>query len=153
MSAIILLPIVIPAATAAWPAVAAAAAAAAAAMGYASARTGTDVESETEVEIPVENCEAVTEDMALGEQLSFTKDDVRVTFFRNTDGRVAVKVGGAGRSESDLAAIGREITKKLVQQYAYHRVVSELKQRNLNVVDENVEDDGTVRLQVRVYQG
>ncbi|MFC1671646.1 DUF1257 domain-containing protein [Planctomycetota bacterium] len=153
MSAIILLPVIIPAVAAAWPVVATAAAAAAAAMGYASIRSSSEVKGGVEVEIPVENSEAVTGDMALGEELVFAKDDVRVIFFRNVEGRVAVKVCGKGKSEDELGAIGREVSRKLVQQYAYHRVVSELKQRNLSVVQEDVEEDGTVRLQVRTYQG
>ncbi len=153
MSAILVLPVLIPAAAAAWPAIAAAAAAAATAMGYAASRSSTDVAETVEVVLNVDNSAALTDDLALGEELVFVKDDVQVIFFRNTDGQVAVKVCGAGKTEAALQAIGRQLANGLVQQYAYHRVMSELKQRNFNVVGEEVEEDGTVRLQVRVYQG
>jgi hypothetical protein len=153
VSAIIILPVVIPAAAAAWPLIAAAAAAAASALGYAATGSAQQAAGATEVELALENCEAVTQGLALGESLSFAKDDVTVTFFRDTRGRVAVKVAGRGRSPAELKAIGQKLAQGLTQQYAYHRLVTELKSRNFNVVDEQVEEDGTVRLQVRTYQG
>jgi len=41
---------------------------------------------------------------------------------------------------------------RLVQQYAYHRLITKLKEQNFNIVGEEVEQDGTVRLQVRTFQ-
>ena len=153
MSAIIVLPILIPAGAAAWPAIAAAAAAAASVMGFAGASTRQDTEEMTEVELPVSSSESVAEDMALGEELVFTKDYVQVAFFRNAQGQVSLKVRGRGKTEGELRALGQQLADGLTQQYAYHRLVTELKRRNFNVVGEEVEQDGTVRLQVRTFQG
>jgi hypothetical protein len=49
--------------------------------------------------------------------------------------------------------MGEALAQKLVQQYAYHRLVSEMKVRNMNVIEEELEEDGTVRMRVRVIQG
>jgi hypothetical protein len=37
----------------------------------------------------------------------------------------------------------------VTQQYAYHRIVTELKQRNMTIVDEHVSEDQTVKIRVR----
>ena len=153
MSVICIMPIVLPAAIAAWPAVAAAAVAATAALGYQ--RSGSLVAAGTanEVEVPLENAEAVAGEVGGGQQISFVKDDLTVTIFRNDRGQVAVKVGGPGRSQDQLRQIGQRLGNQICQQYAYHRLVTELKERNFNVASEEVEEDGTVRLQVRIFQG
>jgi len=156
MSAIVILPVILPGVAAAWPAVATAAAAAAAALGFAAGKTSqaaAESEAESEVELTVSEADAVARDVALGEEAVFVKDDVRVTFARAASGKVSVKVRGCGKTDEELRAIGQQMADGLTQQYAYHRIVTELKQRNLSVVEEDVEEDGTVRLHVRVYQG
>lgn len=153
MSAIIILPVLIPAVPALWPVVAAAAAAAASAMGFAAAKSGGKVQAQAEVELCVQNAEAVTGEMAAGEALVFVREGVQASFARDAAGKLAVRVAGEGKSEAELRAIGQRMADGLVQQYAYHRLVTELKQRRFNVVDEDVDADGTVRLHVRVYQG
>ncbi|MCX7933852.1 MAG: DUF1257 domain-containing protein [Planctomycetota bacterium] len=153
MSAIILLPIILPAAASAFPALLTAAGAAAAALGYAAARGKSRVQGGTEVSLEVDRSCEVIADLALGETAVFVKGDVQVVFGRDTKGKAAVKVVGKGKSEDELRAIGEQFARAVVQQYAYHRLMTELKQRNFHVVAEEVEEDGTVRLQVRAYQG
>ena len=60
---------------------------------------------------------------------------------------------GEGHSKNELKEIGQTFANKIVQQYVYHQLVTEMKNRNFNVVGEEVEQDGTVKLQVRTYQG
>ena len=157
MSCIVMLPIVLPALPIMWPVVAAAATAAAAALGYAAAGTatgaGVEVKAGTEVDIQAASAEAVTAGLTLGEVLTFTKGEVSVRIGRDNRGKVFVKVHSPHHSKAELQAIGQELCNKIAQQYAYHRLVSEMKQRNFTVLDETVEEDGTVRLKVRVYQG
>ena len=78
MSAIVVLPILIPPAIAAWPIVVTAAGAAAAALGFAATKTAEEADSMTEVELPVANAAAVADQLATGEELVFTRDDVQV---------------------------------------------------------------------------
>ncbi len=140
-------------ATAAWPAIAGAAAAAASALGFslASGKGKVDVADAIEVDISLEASESVTANLAVGEELVFTREGVQIKFFRDVEGRAGVRVHGH-KKEDELRQIGEDFAKRIVQQYAYHQLVTELKNRNLNITDELVEEDGTVRLHVRAFQ-
>lgn len=153
MSAIIVLPIVIPVAGVVWPIVATAAAAAAVSMGFAAVGQRVEAQTGTTVDLNLSTAEQVAQDVALGEELVFTKDDVQVRIGRDNRGKMYVKVHGDSQTKAELAALGEEFCQRIAQQYAYHRLITELKQRNFNVVDQTVETDGTVRVKVRVYQG
>lgn len=87
-----------------------------------------------------------------GDTLSFSRDGVLAEFYIDAAGALAVRVSGR-ETEERLREIGQELAGRVAQQYAYHRLVTELKARHMNVVDETVEEDGTVRMRVRVYQG
>ena len=91
--------------------------------------------------------------MPRGETLVFAKDDIQVVFSRDLRGKLSVRVHSDSLSQAELKALGEEFVAKVTQQYAYHRLMTELQQRNFTVASEETEADGTVRLQVRVYQG
>lgn len=162
MSAIAVLPVVLPvvapavggAAVAVWPVVATAAAAVASSLGFVSvgAGTKTNTENMTEVDVSVENAAEVAADVGIGDELVFAKEDIQLVVARSTTGQVSLKVRGCNRTEQELRVLGKQLVNKLTQQYAYHRLVTELKQRDFNVVAEEMEKDGTVRLQVRTFQ-
>ena len=153
MSAIIVMPVLIPAATAAWPVLATAAAAAATSLGFAVAPSTALAEEEERrcVDVELTNAEALTQGMNRNEQLVFERNGAIINVHRNQDGRIAVKVMGQG-AEEELRAIGQEMSNALVRQYAYHQLVTELKQREFALVDEATEDDGTIRLRVRAFR-
>ena len=100
----------------------------------------------------VSHAHAVADDIPFGDEITLSKGDVRLTLSRNQAGQVAIKVAGKGKTDAQLRAIGQEMADRLVQQYAYHRLMTELKAQNFNVVGEEVEEDGTVRLKVRTFQ-
>jgi Protein of unknown function (DUF1257) len=56
---------------------------------------------------------------------------------------------GKGKSKAELRKLGQELVGRVTQQYAYHRIVTELKQRNMAIVDEQVTADQTVKIRVR----
>ena len=153
MSCIVILPLVLPAITPVLlPIFAAAATAAATALGFSAA--GTKVKAKTGVEVTLENgAEATAADLALGEERVFVKDDITVRIQRDGRGKVSVSVHGETQTRAEIEQVGREFTQRIAQQFAYHRLVTELKQRNLNMVEETVDEDGTVRVKVRVHQG
>lgn len=140
--------------TAAWPAIVGAATTAATALGFAvaSSKGKAKVAEAVEVDIAVEASESVTADLAVGEELVFSRDGVEVKFYRDVEGRAGIKVHGR-KSKEELRQIGEDFARRVVQQYTYHQLVTELKGRNLNITDEAVEEDGTVRLHVRTFQG
>ena len=67
------------------------------------------------------------------------------------DARGALKVcmEGQGKSKAELRKLGQELVGRVTQQSAYHRIVTELKQRNMAIVDEQVTADQTVKIRVR----
>src|SRR5262245_1764532 len=136
---LVLTPLVI----SAWPAVAAAIMGAAASMGFATATPTLDEETSrtTTVETEIENSEVVAEQMNRGEKVVLTKGDVTVEFGRDNRGACMVCVSGKNHSEKDLHKIGEEIAGRVVQQYAYNKLMTELKKRNYSVVDEKVLQD------------
>ena len=146
--------VVIPAVTSAWPAVVAAATAAASLMGLRAVKTATEqsVQVRTEVELSVENAQAVTEDLRVGQEVVFHKGDVEVVFCRNINGKPGVRVRGMGHSRGELEAMGQEFCRLVTQQYAYHRVMTKLRQQRFNIVSEDQAQDGTVRLKVSIYR-
>lgn len=108
--------------------------------------------AENTVDLCVNNPSEVAGDLAPGKSVSFSRPGLKVVFFQDVDGQVGVRVTGRG-SEAELKRLGETLAQKLVQQYAYHRLVSEMKSRNMNMVEETVEEDGTVRMRVRVIKG
>lgn len=135
--------------------VASAAVAAAAALGLKQ-DTGNEAtarqEAENSVDLSVDGVSEVSSQVSIGKSMSFSGNGVKVIFYQDANGEAAVRVTGKG-SEAELRALGDNLAKRIVQQYAYHRLVTELKSRGMNVVEEEVEEDGTVRMRVRVYQG
>ena len=144
--------VLIPGGLAAWPVVAAAAVAAAAALGFAAVRSTEETLTQEEVELSVQNSEAVTQGMALEEELAFRRDNVEVVFCRSIRGKPGVRVRGSGKTREELEAIGQELCQRLTQQYAYHRVMSKLRQQNFNILSEDVGEDGAVRVQVSIHR-
>lgn len=113
---------------------------------------GIEAAREQCVDIGVNNSGEVSGGLNMGESIVFSGDGVKVVFCRDEQGKTVVRAHGKG-SKAELQALGEKVAQAIVQQYAYHRLISEMKARNMNVVDECVEEDGSVRMQVRVFQG
>lgn len=152
--------VVIPAAVSAWPMVVAAATAAASALGFVSAeavmeaRTNVHGQDQavTEVNLSVSHGEEVTQDLLSGKEVRFHSEGVDIIFSRNLRGRAGVSVRGLGKTRQELETIGQAFCRKLAQNYAYHRVMTKLRQQHFHIVDEGVEDSGTVHIQARIYK-
>ena len=150
MSAVVVLA---PALIAAWPTVAASVAGAAVALGFAKAAGGpARVEKRQEcVSLEVKGSQVVTDGLSLDERLTFVKGDVTVAFARDERGACSVSVAGATHAKSELEAIGRDFAERVVQQYAYHRLMEELGNQNFAVVSQEVGDDRTIHVHVRRF--
>ena len=77
------------------------------------------------------------------------RDGITATFSRDARGALKLCMEGTGHTKSQLKQIGQELIDRVTQQYVYHRVVSELKERNMNIVNEEVASDRTVTIRVR----
>ena len=136
-----------------WPAITAAVTAAVGAMGFASLQ---DAESQMAAgvstnreEIEVEDSEILQGTAGMNESIVVMRDGIRATFSRDARGALRLCLEGGGLSKSELRKLGDELIGRVTQQYAYHRIVTELKQRNMTIVDEQVTADQTVKIRVR----
>lgn len=155
MSAIIIFaPVII----ASWPVISAAVIGAVGAMGYTAlsgvnaAVDETQAVGEQEVELELENSDVVGQTLAREEQLTFEKDGVTLTFRRDIRGRLKICVTGESRSKRELEAIGTEVAQKVTQQYMYNRIVDELQQGEFSIVDQEVDENETIKIQIRSWE-
>ena len=148
---IVLAPLIV----AGWPAITAAVTAAVATMGFSMARAGVAnqqyASTESRTEIEVENSEVLQGAAGTGQEIVVERDSVRATFTRDPRGALKICMEGKGYSKSDLKKIGEELLGRVTQQYVYHRIVTELKDRNMSIVDEEVAKDRTVKIRVRNF--
>jgi hypothetical protein len=149
---IILTPVII----GSWPLITAAVTAAAAGLGL-TVKQAVDEELQENavqntnqaVEVELENSEVLASQVATGKTMVLTKDDITIKVTRDARGRCKVCAEGTGYSKAELKQLAEEFTQKLTQCFVYHRTVSELKIKNFQMVNEEVEKDGTIRVHVR----
>lgn len=146
---VVLTPIII----ANWPMITAAVTAAVGTMGFTAAKS-VELEKQqaavnTREEIEVEDSEILAAAAGTEEKMVVQREGVTATFSRDARGSLRVCMEGKGHSKRELRRIGQELIDRVTQQYVYHRVVSELKQRHMNIVDEEVTADRTVKIRVR----
>jgi hypothetical protein len=153
----ILTPVVI----AAWPAFSAAVVAAATSLGYQMANEAVDAkrnfsaQSQTEssrVQLEIENSEVVTNQLGREQKIAVTRDGVTITCSRDARGKASLCVSGDGRSKEELRAIGEELSQAVVQQYVYQKLMDEMRAHGFNVVEEETNQDRSIRLKVRHWE-
>lgn len=148
--------VVTPLVVAGWPVISAAITAAVGTMGFAAAQSAdlrfrqiSRGDAKNRAEIEVEDTEILAEGGAVGEQLVVERDGVRAVFSRDARGALKMCLEGNHLSKAQLKALGETIIGRVTQQYAYHRVVSELKERQMMIVDERVGEDQAIHIRVR----
>lgn len=145
---IVLTPIVI----SAWPAISAAVAGAASSLGFAIATGRADETTRGEAASRVEEQMPESEilDVAAGQSqtISIVKDGVTVEFHRDERNSCRMCISG-NKSRGELKRIGAEVSGRVVQQFAYHKLVTELKKRNYGIVEEKVQQDQSIKVRVR----
>jgi hypothetical protein len=145
--------VVTPILIASWPAITAAVSAAVATMGFtvaqdavAQANQGSGMSRE---EIEIEDSEILEGAVGTDQKILVERDGIRATFSRDARGGLRLCMEGHGMSKSQLRELGDELLGRVTQQYAYHKIVTELKNRNMTVVDEEVTDEKSVKIRVR----
>jgi hypothetical protein len=152
MSAVIVLtPVVI----ASWPAITAAVGGVAAALGYALSTDGAGLDRTREralasEEVTIEDAEAVAAGMQDCEPIVLERDGVRIEVRRDARGRCSVCASGRGHSKRQLRAMAEEVSGRIVQQYVYHKLLTELKEHEFELLAQERLADDSVRLQVRL---
>lgn len=147
---LVLTPLVV----ASWPAVASAVMGAATSMGFSVGGVPVGREKRRSrkrtVETEIENSEVVAEAMNRGEKIVVQKDDITIEIGQDERGACTVCVTGDRNSDRQLKQIGQAMAGRVVQQFAYHRLMSELKHRNYSIVDEKVMQDDSIQVCVRL---
>jgi hypothetical protein len=138
-----------------WPVVVQAVTGVAAAMGFGLLRQDSEIEVEQAVEssnrATLEMPESdVFDEVAKDQELVLVRDDARVRVFRDLDGTLKLCVEGSA-SKAELRRLGEELMGRIAQQYAYHRIMEELDSRGIEVVDQQVTADQTVRVRVKAW--
>lgn len=152
---IVIAPVV---ATAAWPVLCSAAAAVMGAVGLSAVNAQTNIsgaaaaESATRVELDLANSEEVGVTIRRDEQLVFANDSLKVIFARDTRGKLTICVEGSGYNKAELEQFGRDIAGRVVQQYAYQRIVQEMQARRLSVVEQSVDEDDNIHIKLRGWE-
>jgi hypothetical protein len=150
MSAVV---VVTPLVIASWPVITAAVTAAISTMGFSLAQRDESVrqgvQSRTRTEIDVEDSEILADAGGLQQELVVERDGLRAVFSRDERGALRLCMEGEGFSKSQLREIGEELIGRVTQQFVYHRLMTELKERRMNVVDEEVTEDRTIKIRVR----
>ena len=146
--------VVTPLVVASWPLMSAAITAAIGTMGFAASqhqgpRVREIAGAKTRAEIELEDSEILAGTGGTGEEMVVERDGIRAVFGRDARGALKLCLEGHGLSKGELRRLGEELVGRVTQQYAYHRVITELKERQMDIVDERVGEDQSIRIRVR----
>lgn len=142
-------------AAASWPVLTALVGAAAQALGYRLLQEEADVEAGVPaslarvVELTLEHSQILEEALARGRSFILEKEDLRLTFRRGVRGEVTVSAESDSLSQADLQAEGQQFLNRVVQQYAYNKLMTELKSEGYAMAEEQVGEEGRIYLRVR----
>ncbi|MFO0944670.1 MAG: DUF1257 domain-containing protein [Planctomycetota bacterium] len=146
--------IVAPVIVASWPAIAHAVTAAIATTGFAILQNGRDVEAahstKSRAEIDIPDSEVLEDSVGESEEMTLVRDGVTARLFRDRRGALKLCLDG-NASKQELQKIGEELLGAITQQYAYHKIMSDLQERGMAVVSEEVTPDRAVKIRVRAW--
>lgn len=146
-SVCVLTPIVI----GSWPMIASAVAGAASSMGFTLATSGIDLPEPTvadeKVTTTVQNSEVIAESLSRGEKVTIVRDGVRIEVGVDDRGQCSVCAQGP-LSKGQLKRIGEEVAGRIVQQFTYHKLVTELKGHGFEIAEESMQQDSSIHMRV-----
>ncbi len=157
MSAVcIIAPVVI---GAAWPMISGAAVTVMVSLGYSlvstineDIKTNANISLKNSVKLDISNAEEVGVAVGREEELKFIKDGITVIFKRDIRGTLQVCVDSDIHSKSELEEIGQEFADKVIQKYVYNRVINQLDTTGMSIVDQEVDEDETIRIKLRSWE-
>jgi len=145
--------VVTPIVIANWPLITAAVTAAVASLGFTTLEAAATVRgkprSTNRAEVELEDS-AVVEGAPLTDEIVVERPDgVRATISRDARGALKVCAEGVPASKTELRQIAEELAGRITQQYVYNKLMTELTDRNVAVVDQEVTADQTIKIRVR----
>ncbi|MFB3895369.1 MAG: DUF1257 domain-containing protein [bacterium] len=148
--------VIAPLVTASWPIISTAVCSAATSCGFTMLKQGFDdrpqaIATEETVEMELDNSEVFKESLKNEKKLEFKKDDLTLTFYADEHGKYMLRIKGDRKTKAQLQQIGKQMMNRFTQQFAYHKVVSELKKKGYAVATEEMLENKTVRVVVRRF--
>jgi ABC-type transporter MlaC component len=104
---------------------------------------------EQSVEVELTESEILSESMTTDQEIVLQKGTIELRVKRDERGRCSVCAKGVGHSEAELKQIATEFTQKLTQCFVYDKVMRELKNKQFQVMNEEVMEDESIRIHVR----
>ena len=96
--------------------------------------------------------EVVSEELGREERLDFRKDDIVVTFRKDALNKFRIEVTGPRTiPRMQMMAMGDEFARKVIQQFSHNKIARELDQRGINIVEEEVDENGNIVLKTRKW--
>ncbi|MGL4944521.1 MAG: DUF1257 domain-containing protein [Thermoguttaceae bacterium] len=148
--------IIAPLVVTSWPLITAAITASVASLGYAVAKEGEHVSQEclasdnvVRDEITLENSEILAGAAGRDQRMTVEKDGIKATFHRDVRGTLRLAIEAKGYTKAQIRKIGDELIGRVTQQYAYNRLMTEMKEHGMSIIEETVEEDDTVKIRVR----
>jgi len=146
-----------------WPALAPIIAAAAGLLGYSKltgdsakdwlqGKLNCELENLRTVEIAINEflADVVAEELGREERLDFEKEDFVLTFRKDVRGKFFIEVTGPRTAtRMELKARGEEVARHLIQPFAHHKIARELDRRGVQIVEEEVTEEGDIVLRTR----
>ena len=115
--------------------------------------TVAEKEQSGSVSLEIARSEVVTSQLGRDQRMSVTREGVTVTFSRDARGKAALCVTGSGQDDATLRALGEELSRAVVQQYVYQKLMDEMRSRGFVVVEQETNEDRSIRLKVRHWEG
>ncbi len=145
--------VVTPIVIANWPLITAAGSAAGTSRGFTAGAAAGPVRSKARsgnrAEVELEDS-AVVEGAPLNDEIVVERPDgVRATISRDARGSLRVCAEGEHLSKPELRQIAEDLAGRITQQYVYNKLMTELTDRNVAVVDQEVTADQTIKIRVR----
>lgn len=147
---LILTPVIV----ASWPAITTAVVGAASALGLVVRESvKEEIKNHQEVaesvEVELSNSEVVAKNMALEKEVVLTKGNIELRVSKDERGRCKVCAKGKGHTKAELKEVAEQFTQKMTQCFVYNRVATELKSKGFQMINEEVMDDQSIRINVR----
>lgn len=152
MSSII---VVAPLLIASWPVLSAAIAGVVGSLGFSvvkgrEERVPLSITGPERVEVEVADSEVLAGAVGGPEEMVVVREGVTIRFGRDARGSLRLCLEGS-LPKRQLRQIGEELMGRVTQQFVYNKVMTELRERGLPVLDEQVLPDQSVKIRVRAW--
>jgi len=104
---------------------------------------------EESVEVELSNSEVIAKNMALEKEIVLMKGNIELRVGKDERGRCRVCAKGKGHTKAELKDVAEQFTQKMTQCFVYNRVATELKNKGFQMINEEVMEDQSIRINVR----